>query len=122
MRPRAHSRGMSLVEVLTVAVIIGILCAIAIPNFTKIRHTTYTNECITNLRRIAAAKEHWSLENNADDTATPTASDLDPYIKGGTASMVCPLDPAGSFGTSYSIQSMANNPTCKIEPANHSLP
>ena len=123
-----NEKGISIVEMVIVAAIIGILCVMAVPNFTKIRTEVYKDKCITHLRAIVAAKEHWSLETGAADTATPTADDLDGggsgygYIKDGTSSLVCPSDPNKSFATSYNINNIATKPACKIAPTTHVLP
>jgi prepilin-type N-terminal cleavage/methylation domain-containing protein len=128
-------KGVTLVEVMIVVAIIGMLCAIAMPNFNRMRTNSYRDRCITNLRIIVAAKEHWSIETGAADTAVPTAALLDPYFKddiwddvGGYYlsghELVCPLDPNGAnatFDTSYNINNIETNPTCKID-ATHVLP
>lgn len=114
--------GFTIVEMMVVAAIIAILCAIAIPNFMKIRTNTYRDVCITNLRRIAAAKEHWSMETGAADADTPTALQLDPYIGDSTASLICPLDTSKTFSTSYIVNAISTNPACNISPGSHVLP
>ena len=129
-----YRKGMTLVEVLIVATIIGILCAMAIPNFTKIRSKVYRDKCITNLRRIATAKEHWSLETGAADTDVPTPADLDPYLKEDIwdeinddlttgHELVCPLDrhTTVTFATSYTINDVQSDPVCNID-ISHVLP
>lgn len=114
-----NRKGFSLVEVLLAAAIIGLLCAMAIPNFSKIRANVYKDQCTTNLRRIVSAKEHWSLETG--NTIEPSPTQLDPYIKDGTFSLFCPLDSTKSFTNSYNINNVATNPTCKISPSTHKL-
>ena len=96
-----------------VVLIIGILLAIAVPNFLKARETSRNKTCVANLRQIEAAKEQWAMETNQPSTATPTAGNLSPdYIKG--AMPGCP-----SSGT-YAINNMTSNPTCTV--AGHALP
>src|SRR5438552_13514260 len=51
---------------------IGILLAIAIPNFVKARETSRAKSCIANLKQIDAAKEQWAMDNKAAATATNT--------------------------------------------------
>lgn len=43
-------------------VVIGLLAAIAIPNFVKAREAAQRNACILNLRSLEGAKATWALE------------------------------------------------------------
>ena len=88
--------------------IIGLLSAIAIPNFVKARQTAQMNACINNLRQIDTAKQQWQLEKGKDATAQPTQADIIPYL--GRTQMM-PICPAG--GT-YEIRSTNEVPTCTI--------
>ncbi len=80
--------------------IIGLLAAIAIPNFIKARATAQTNACINNLRQIDSAKQQWALETHQNGVATPVASNIASYLGRGTGtltSVLCPADSAQTF-------------------------
>jgi hypothetical protein len=83
-------------------------------------------ECINNLRLIDSAKQQWALEQRKEDTDTPQGSDLQPYLGRGAKGElpICPMDTNNppSFDTSYSANSVATHPTCKIQPKLHILP
>ena len=54
-----------------VVAIIGLLAAIAIPNFVQARKTSQTNACLNNLRQIDGAKQQWALENGKHSADVP---------------------------------------------------
>src|SRR6187455_2122793 len=91
--------GFTLVEIMIVVAIIGLLAAIAIPNFVKARTTAQKNSCINNLRQIDGAKEQWALETRQADGAATTGNEaaINGYIKGGAPR--CPA--AAAAATSY---------------------
>jgi prepilin-type N-terminal cleavage/methylation domain-containing protein len=103
--------GFTLVEIMIVVAIIGLLAAIAIPNFVKARQTSQTNACINNLRVIDAAKQQWALENGKPTSSTPASTDIVPYLgRSGTVMPLCPLSQTSK--TPYVIGNLTTVPTC----------
>ena len=76
--------GFSLVEIMIVVAVIGLLLAIAIPNFVKSRDASQLIVIYNNLREIEAAKDQWALEHKKGTGEATDLSDLSDYLKGGT--------------------------------------
>jgi prepilin-type N-terminal cleavage/methylation domain-containing protein len=120
----AKRQGFTLVEIMIVVAIIGLLAAIAIPNFVKARTTSQQNACINNLRLIDSSKQQWALEQRQVSSNVPLGSDLQPYLGRGNNGELptCPVDPQNSFTTSYTPNQIGTPPVCQILPATHVLP
>jgi general secretion pathway protein G len=122
MKIRAsRNAGFTLVEIMIVVAIIGLLAAIAIPNFVKARTTSQQNACINNLRQYDGAVQQWALENKKQSSDTYNLTSLQPYIKL-TSAQALPGCPAG--GSYASGGAVTNPPTCTLSgiATPHKLP
>jgi prepilin-type N-terminal cleavage/methylation domain-containing protein len=97
--------GFTLVEIMIVVAIIGLLAAIAIPNFVRARATAQENACVNNLRQIDGAKDQWALEFGKADNDACALTDIDDYLRDATPE--CPVGP-----TAYTINAIGTAPAC----------
>lgn len=105
----------TLVEIMIVVAIIGLLAAIAIPNFARARSNAQSKTCLKNLSTIESAKQIWGVEKGKSTGDEPTTAELygpDLYIK---EEPVCPT------GGTYTIGPIGNLATCSKFADGHTL-
>ncbi|MDQ8207175.1 prepilin-type N-terminal cleavage/methylation domain-containing protein [Coraliomargarita sp. SDUM461003] len=76
-----NKKGFTLVEIMIVVVIIGLLAAMAIPAFQKVRETSQTKAITNNLRQLASAADQYFIENGLTEVQTAELVGQDKYVK-----------------------------------------
>ena len=75
------SQGFTLVEIMIVVVIIGLLAAMAIPAFQKVRQSSREKTIENNVRQISAAVDQYALENGVSTVALDDLIGPNSFIK-----------------------------------------
>ena len=109
MQTRYSNRAaFTLVEIMIVVAIIGLLAAIAIPNFVRARENAQRTACQANLRSIAGAKLTWALEQRRGNAEVPTDTDLFGPTLYISAKPGCPAN------GSYTLNQVDTKPACSV--------
>jgi hypothetical protein len=95
------------------AAVVGLLAAIAIPNFVKARSTAQQNVIFNNLRIIEGAKDQWALEHRKATGDSVTEQDLAPYLRDGKINAI--------LGETYTLNAIGTpaSATAPVQVGSH---
>ena len=108
--------GFTLVEIMIVVAIIALLAAIAVPNFLRARKRSQATRVLEDLRMVDSAIDQYAIENNKQAGTTVAWSDVQNYLKTGTA-----LYTSGGtdmFGNSFGTLKVDTVPTVNLSTYN----
>jgi type II secretion system protein G len=102
-------QGFTLIELMIVIAIIGVLAAIAVPNFKRARERANTRACYANQKTIAGAVEMYNLDNNT--IAGIDSGTCNQLVSAGYLQSM-PSDPGGGAAFTYAAISGGNGISC----------
>ncbi len=106
---RNRKGGFTLIEIMIVVLIIGILLAIAVPNFMKARESSRTKSCIANLKQLESAKEQWAMDSVPPKAGTAVPA-TDEICGAGLYIKTAPTCPGN--GAAYVLSSVDTTQAC----------
>lgn len=108
-----NTKGFTLVEIMIVVVIIGLLAAMAIPAFQKVRANSQDKAVLNNLRQLSSAADQYFLETGFNTVASNilVGTDTTQYIKAVNAQSKETYPAALTQGTPLTVLNVAGQRT-----------
>ncbi len=119
LRLNANEQGFTLIELMIVIAIIGILAAIAIPNFIAYRNKAFCSQAESDAKSVAAAvADYFAI---ASHTATPSVSELNGgngiTLSNGNTATISGDDP--NIGITITVTDASNRCPSDYQAANN---
>ena len=108
------STGFTLVEIMIVVLIIGILLAIAIPNFVQARESSRAKACVANLKQLDSAKQQYMMDKNASTFTSVTGTNASTDLYGGLVTQYIRSAPLCPAGGTYATGDGTTSPSCDL--------
>ena len=116
MNKSSSRKGFTLVEIMIVVVIIGLLAAMAIPAFQKVRTASQDKTVLNNLRQLAAAADQYYLEYGVTTVSQVNLIGPTSYVKS-LSTVAFEVYPANfTQGTTITVTNVANSRTLTYAP------
>ena len=106
--------GFTLVEIMIVVLIIGILLAIAIPNFVQARESSRAKACVANLKQIDSAKQQYMMDKNVSTFTSVTGTNATTDTYGGLVTQYVRSAPLCPAGGTYTTGDAGTAPSCDL--------
>jgi len=103
-----HGCAIAAIVFVCIIPVMGILSAIAIPNFLKAREISQRNACYNNLRLLEVSKEQATSDHDYRAGKEITEQELSPYLGKGVSSLIC------RKGGQYTINPIGKAPECSV--------
>lgn len=87
---KTFTKGFTLVEIMIVVAIIGLLIAIALPNFLEARRKSQTRACIANMRNVDSAIQQAMIEEPVTAIAWTSSANVDNKYLKNAGNIKCP--------------------------------
>jgi competence protein ComGC len=103
--------GFTLIEVGILLAIVGLVLAVALPNFAQARDASRRGACLANLKQLHDAKQAWGMEFRKKGSDVPAAADLigpDKYLR------EKPSCPSGGADYLRHIGPLEGRPGCSL--------